>query len=975
MCYNIASGIKEVNLVTRKKEKKQKKLNIYRVILLVTLLFAFVIGGAGIGFVAGAIKNMPNIENESINRYAITSNVYDKDGKLIDKLHGEENRDPIESLDEVSPHVINALLAIEDQRFYQHHGVDLYRIAGAFVANLKSGRIVQGGSTLTQQLVGLSMLDRSEKSLKRKIQEAVISLKVENDFSKDEILKYYLNRVYFGHGAYGIEAAAQTYFGKSAKDLNIQESAMLAGIIQNPYKHSPILNPEAASNRRAVVLNAMVDFGKLSQEEANKLKATPIKLAEKTLKKKDYKYQSFIDYVVEQAIDKLKLKDDETRKLYTEGYNIYTTLDQKIQSKMEEIYANPENFPTGKKDMIIQSAMVVLDPHTGEIKGLIGGRNQEGKRNFNRATQALRQPGSAFKPIVVYGPALEKGYSPATVLDDYPEAYQTFEGVWAPKNYNNRYRGLISMRTGIQWSINVVAVKMLKQIGVPEGFRFAENLGITSLVHSGKQNDMGLSIALGGLTKGVSPLELTGAYGAFANKGVYVEPFVIKKIADRNGNIIWEHKTKKRVVMSEETAYLMTSMLETVVQAGTGTKAKLADRPVAGKTGTTSDNKDAWFIGYTPDLVGAVWLGYDDPQEMSNVIGGGNDAGPIWKKVMETAHEDLPPSKFERPANIVEVAVDYKSGLLPSELTPQDFIKTELFNKNFVPTEVSNIWVKAQIDPETGQLYTPNCPSPPVTGVFLKRPQPWSSEGLPDKFKNVVPEDAHLELPEYCTLHGSATAPIRLNGEAIMHNDSSIIKAAKLTWYWPQANENTIYYIYRSPEPGFIPNANNRIAVNEEISTNNYIDNTIKPGEKYYYRVIAVDKLSNIQSPASNQVMIPGQNQTDRALKPPKLHAQAKAVNGQLQIELSWSKPHPDGEFNYYIFRSEQPGFEPSVNNQIAQYEIIKSPTYTDTDIEAGKNYYYRVIGHDVQLNRQSPLSNEVRVTIKIPDGSTSVNN
>lgn len=975
MCYNIASRIKGVNIVSRKKEKK-RKVNIYRIILLTTLVLVFIIGGAGVGFVAGALKNMPNLDMDNIDKYAVTSYILDKDGRKIEELHGEENRNPV-TIKEISPHLINALLAIEDQRFRKHHGIDPIRIGGAVIANIKEGFGAEGGSTLTQQLVKVSMLNPREKSLKRKIQEAVIAIKVENDFSKDEILEMYLNRVYFGHGAYGIEAAAETYFGKSAKDLTIAESAMLAGVIQNPYKHSPILHPEAAKNRRAVVLNAMVDFGKLTQEEANKLKQTPIKLTEKQTKATNYKYQSFVDYVVEQAIDKLKLTDGQARRLYTEGYRIHTTLDTKVQSKMEEVYSDPKNFPTGKKDQIIQSAMVLLNPHTGELQGLIGGRNQEGKRKFNRATQALRQPGSAFKPIAVYGPALEKGYSPATVLDDYPEVYQTFQGPKTFKNYNNRYRGLVSMRTGLQWSINVVAVKMLKQIGVPEGFRFAENLGISTLVPSGSANDMGLSLALGGLTKGVSPLELAAAYGTFANKGVYVEPYAITKIEDNDGNIIWEHKPQKRMVMSEETAFLMTDMLKTVVNYGTGRKAAMDNMPVAGKTGTTSDTKDAWFVGYTPYLVGAVWLGYDDPQTMQNVIGGGHDAGPIWKQIMEVAHKDLPPKQFERPANIVEVAVDYKSGLLPSELTPEEFIKTEIFNKDFVPTEVSSVWVKADIDPITGQLYTPNCPTPPVTKVFLKRPEPWSPEELPDKFKNIVPEDAYLELPkQYCTLHGSASSPVRLEGNAIMHGDSNIIKAAKLNWNWSLANENTIFYVYRSTEPNFIPNLSNRIAVVENPSVNSFTDNTIKPGEKYYYRVVAVDKLSNIQSPASNQVEIPGRNQTtDRALKPPKLQAQAKAVNNQLQIELSWSKPHPDGDFTYYIFRSEEAGFEPNVNNQIGQYDVIKSPTYTDTEIEPGKTYYYRVIAHDVQLNRQSPLSNQVKVKIILPNDSAEVNN
>lgn len=957
--------------MTRKRERKKQKVNIYRLIILVVLLFTFIIGGAGIGFVFGALKNMPDIENDKIWEFAITTNVYDKDDNKFDELHGSENRIPVR-LDKISPHFIDALLAIEDQRFERHNGIDLYRIAGAFVSNIKSGRIVAGGSTITQQLVGLSMLDRTEKTYKRKIQEAVIAIKVENDLTKDEILELYINRSYFGHGAYGIEAAAQTYFGKSAKDLNIQESAMLAGVIQNPYKHSPILHPEAAKTRRAIVLNAMVDFGKLSQDEANKLKETPIEITEKTTTKKEYRFQSFIDYVVEEALEKLELEGSETRKLYTAGYKIYTTLDQNIQNKMEEIYEDPKKFPTStQKDQIIQSAMVVLDPHTGEVKGLMGGRNQEGKRNFNRATQALRQPGSVFKPIAVYGPALEKGYSPATVLDDFPAAYQTPGGIWAPKNYNNRYRGLISMRTGVQYSVNTVAVKMLHQIGVSEGFRFAENLGISSLIPSGSQNDMGLALALGGLTKGVTPLELTAAYGAFANKGVYVEPYVIRKIEDVNGNVIWENKIKKRVVMSEETAYLMTSMMETVVKSGTGTKARLADRAVAGKTGTTTDNKDAWFVGYTPELVGSVWLGYDEPRKMSNVIGGGNDCGPIWKEVMEVAHKGLPPSQFQQPANIVSQTIDAKSGLLPSELTPQEYVTTEIFNKDFVPEEVSNVWVQAQVDPETGQLWTPNCPSPPYTGVFLKRPQPWSTEDLPDQFKNVVPEDADIELPnQYCSLHGSSSAPIQLQGAAIMHDDSSVVKAAKLTWNWPQANENTIYHIHRSTEPGFIPTAGNRIAVNDNPFSNSFIDEDIKPGQKYYYRVIAVDSLSNIQSPASNQVAIPGENQTDRALKPPKLQAQAKAVNGQIQIDLSWSKPHADGKFNYYIFRSEREGFRPGVDNQIAQYDVITDNFYTDKEIEIGKTYYYKIIGQDVELNRQSPISNEVKITIKSNNGN-----
>lgn len=950
--------------MSRKKTKKTK-LNIYRLFLLIAITFIVIIGGTGIGFIAGALKNIPDIESSKIEEFSISSFVYDKDGKLVDTLHGTENRDPVDSLDDISPHVIDALLAIEDQRFYNHHGVDPYRIAGAFVANLKKGYIAQGGSTLTQQLVKISMLNPKDKSLKRKVQEAVIALKVENDYTKDEILKHYLNRVYFGHSAYGIEAAARTYFGKSAKDLEIEEAAMLAGIIQNPWKHSPILHPENAKNRRSTVLNAMVKFGKLDKEEANMLKEKPITLSESsyTTKTKEYAYQSFIDYVIDQAIDKLDLKGDETRGIYTEGYKFYTTLDPKVQMKMEEIYANPENFPKGKKDMIIQSAMVVLDPHTGEIKGLIGGRDQKGKRNFNRATQGLRQPGSVMKPIAVYGPALEKGYSPATVIDDFPETYQSASGVKVFQNYNHRYRGLISMRTAVQWSINTAAVKMLEKIGVQEGYKFAQDLGISTLVPSGSRNDKGLSLALGGLTKGVSPLELTAAYGAFANNGIYVEPHALTRIEDRDGNILWEYKTKKRVVMSPETAYLMTNMMETVVNSGTASRAKLSDRPVAGKTGTTSFEVDAWFAGYTPDLVGAVWLGYDRTEAMNNVSGGGNCA-PIWRQVMEVAHKNLPPSKFEKPSDIVTATIDTKSGLLPSELTPAEYIGTEIFNKKFVPKEESNVWVEASVCPDSGQLLTPNCPGPAITKVFLQREKPWSNASFSGRLKGVVPEDVNLEIPrQSCTVHGNGEnfSSITLRGKALMHGDSSIIKGAQLSWSWPEANENTIYKIYRSTNKNFIPNINNQIATDTTIHHNSYTDETIKAGEKYYYRIIAIDTLTGIQSPASNIVEVPSKGtEMDRALKPPKLQYQLK----NSIVNLHWSEPHPDGEFNYFIFRSEFPGFTPGVNNQIGQEQIISSNSFQDHNVEIGKTYYYKVVAQDIQLNRQSPVSNEVEVII-----------
>ena len=351
----------------------------------------------------------------------------------------------------------------------------------------------------------------------------------------------------------------------------------------------------------------------------------------------------------------------------------------------------------------MQSALVVLDPHTGGIRSLIGGRNQQGERQFNRAVHATRQPGSAMKPVAVYGPALEKGYGPATVLDDYPEQYDSGQGSKTFVNYDNYYRGLISMRTAIQYSVNTVAVKMLQRIGVAEGFNFAKSLGITSLVESGPANDMTLSLALGGLTKGVSPLELTAAYGAFANEGIYVKPYAIRRIEDKDGNIIYENKISKKVVMSPQTAYLMNDMLQTVVNSGTGTRAKMPDRPVAGKTGTTSYNVDAWFVGYTPDLVCSVWLGYDKKENMSSVYGG-NYGAPIWKKSWKSPTVTSPAASKCRITLAPWWLITIR--LLPSAYTPAKYRVAEKFNSAYLPTEVSNVWVETPVCAESGKLLT-----------------------------------------------------------------------------------------------------------------------------------------------------------------------------------------------------------------------------------------------------------------------------
>jgi len=741
-----------------KRGQKRRKLKVSRLILLAIILL-FIIGiGSALGFVLGIAKNLPDWQATDLSTENTTF-IYDANGDLVVKLHKTENRTPVE-LKDMPSYLIDAFIATEDVRFRQHYGVDLKRIFGAFVADIRNRDLSQGASTITMQLVRNAILEDQEKKFERKIKEALLAIQVERHYTKDEILYFYLNEIYFGHGAYGVEAASQTYFGKNVGDLTLGEAAILAGVVKGAKYYSPFLNPENALSRRNVVLNNMVRYNKISAEQAEEAKKEPLKLAD--YQKKDlYAYPWFTDYVVDQAEDMLEAAGLDSSQLYTGGFRIYTTLDPNIQKAAEDAYSNSAYFPKSSSADPIQSAMVVMDPKTGEVRALIGGREHLTKRGLNRATAMRRQPGSAIKPIAVYGPALEKGYSPSSVVDDVPVVFGSSSQPYAPENYDGKYRGLITMREAVRKSVNVPAVKFLNEIGISEGFSFAKRLGLPL----DDKNDKNLSLALGGLTHGVSPLDIAAAYSAFDNQGVYIEPHVITKITDQKGNTIVDVTPKKTIAMSEQTAYLMTDMLKTVVDTGTGTKAKM-NRPVAGKTGTTqlpdkpifksvrgNSNKDAWFAGFTPELVGVVWIGYDEdidqngkPQYLKKVYGGQYPA-MIWKSVMEQSLKNVPVKPFEVPPGIVHQAVDIKSGKLPSDLTPDAFIKDEIFAKENVPTEVSDVWVTAAICPDSGLLATDYCPTR-ITGVFLKRPEP-----LPNTGKK--PLDADLSLPDsYCTLHG-----------------------------------------------------------------------------------------------------------------------------------------------------------------------------------------------------------------------------
>ncbi|WP_295920162.1 transglycosylase domain-containing protein [Anaerovibrio lipolyticus] len=576
--------------------------------------------GGGCGFLV-ASANIPN--NLPDIQPALTSHIYDIKGNEIAVVHAEEDREPVKS-EEIPENLKKAFLATEDVRFYQHIGIDYRGVMRAMWENITHRAVAEGGSTITQQLARNAYLNQ-ERTFSRKIQEMFLALKIEHRHTKEEILEMYLNQIYFGRGVYGIQAASKYYFNKNVKDLDLNECAMLAGIPKSPNHYSPLNNLEEAQKRKAVVLQQMAKYGFISSSTAQKTAKQEIHLVQSAPREVgDAHY--FIDYVKQTIID--KYGDDG---LYKGGLKIYTTLDMDMQRAAEEAMKNlPEmNEANGLKQP--QGALVAIDPHSGYIKAMVGGR---GTDMFNRAALAERQPGSAFKPFV-YAAALESGYTPDSIVADTPF---TKYG-WNPQNYDRNFYGSVPLSSVCAQSLNVATVRVADDIGIDKVIKYARDMGISTLVLEGERNDVNLSTALGGITRGVTPLELTSAYCTFANKGIYAKGTPIVKVLDKDGNVLEEYPNpnNSRRVLKEETAANLDSMLQGVVSHGTGTRANIGGH-VAGKTGTTSEYHDAWFVGYVPDLVVGVWIGTDDNQTMGTMTGGTLPAD-IWRIFMKgTGH-------------------------------------------------------------------------------------------------------------------------------------------------------------------------------------------------------------------------------------------------------------------------------------------------------------------------------------------------
>ncbi|KNF09254.1 penicillin-binding protein 1A [Gottschalkia purinilytica] len=917
-----------------KSKKVKKKWGFFRVLSMVILIT--MIAGTGIvgGLVFGAIRNVPEIDPSNIESLLHqNSTIVDEEGNLIEKLHAEENR-TIVDLDKIPKHLQNAFISIEDERFRKHFGVDVKGIMAALIADIKAGAAVRGASTITQQLAKNLYLT-NEKKLTRKIKEAYIAIKMERVLTKDQILEAYLNRIYLGQGAYGVQEAAHTYFSKDVSELTLAESTLLAGVTKNPTKlslyklvspnnvskedkvvgnvdiygekYTAVYNPDVISRQRLILMK-MKELGYISEDEHNTALNEDVSKSLKPGAKKFTDISSyFADFVKSQVLDDLVkkagyTKEQAQKELLTGGLKVYATVDLDLQREVESVYSNfAKNIFSGKrtsswtvdgrgniidtsksivyykkanildesgslilengtyeltdegltinnrklniypksidikdyytldnrgslithtlgsivlnakdyrtlsnkeiliknsflnknkdfykidgnKNLLIngnyflndgagilqpQSATVVMDHSNGTVKAMVGGRNFEGQKILNRAL-APRQPGSSMKPIAAYLPALDNGYTAATSIDDVP--FYNGNGKLWPRNWYRGYKGLVSLRESVEQSINVNSVKVVEDVGTSRIKEYLQKMGIikenesdsfVTKAENRQTNDENLSaLGLGGMAKGISPLDMTAAFSSIANEGVYIKPRSYIKVEDRYGNTILDNKPSKTKVVSPQVAYVMTDVLKSTVTSGLGKKAKLdasnSRIPVAGKTGTTSDNTDLWFVGYTPYYSAAVWIGNDSPSVKVASSHSSSSAAQLWSIIMKSAHKKLPAKNFKMPNNIVRRNVCTVSGKLATDLCRQDprgnVVRSEIFVKGTEPKDYCDMHVRVNIDTVSGMLASDKCPSSLVASrVFIKRNPPYN----PSKHGGIVPDDYKYTVPTKTCDHSS----------------------------------------------------------------------------------------------------------------------------------------------------------------------------------------------------------------------------
>ena len=603
-------------------------------LLTATMLCSAVAAGGLVGL-AISFRNLPDVR--ALRNYipTETSYIYDMDGALLDSLHDEANREVVD-LNEISPHLKRAVLAVEDSDFYEHSGINPIGIGRAFLANFQAGNTVQGGSTITMQLIKNLFLS-PQQAISRKVAEVVLSLRLEQIFEKDEILEMYLNQVYWGHNTYGVETAAQSYFNKSSKDLTLAEASMMAGLIKAPEGLSPFVDYQAAKREQSLVLDRMQNLQWITPAEAQAAKQQPLRLGQVTSFN-----SSKAPYVTEAVVQELQEQFGQEA-VVKGGMRIQTTIDIRLQNLAKQTVKQAHVSRFGSGALADQMALVAIDPRTHFVKAIVGGVDHESSQ-FNRAVQARRQPGSAFKPFVYYAAFASGRYTPDSIVGDTPVTYPDGSGYYSPKNYGGSFMGNMPIRRALELSRNIPAVKLGQSVGISRVIDVARTLGIESPM------DPVISLPLGSVD--LTPMEMAGAYATFANNGWHSDPTLIAQVTDSDGNVLLDNTPKPQLVLDPWATAALNDVLRGVLERGTATNARIG-RPAAGKTGTTDSQRDVWFVGYVPQLTVAVWVGNDNYTPMGRGATGGGYAAPIWRDYMVQALRNEPVQNFRRPSEFI----------------------------------------------------------------------------------------------------------------------------------------------------------------------------------------------------------------------------------------------------------------------------------------------------------------------------------
>lgn len=659
-----------------------------RTVLLV-LLFLGVAGGTA-GFFVLDVPNWQPLDVSRITAAPQTGRMYDGEGQLIMTIKGSQNRVVI-PFDDIPEQTRNVFLAAEDLRFYRHHGVDMVRLFGALAANIREGGYSQGASTITMQLIRQSHLS-TKKTLSRKAEEIWLAWQLERRMSKDDILAMYLNYIYFGNGAYGIQAAAQTYFGVDARDLTLTQACALAASIKAPSYYAPHVSAQHNRSRRNYILNTMLEEGMIDQQTRDEAAAETLVLAE--VPPEEVPYGWYADAVLDEAESLLGMTSEE---VLSGGLSIDTALSRTHQDLLDKQFT-ADVFPSNASDGTqVQGAAACVDTRTGEVLAIVGGRSYDVRRGFNRATRLRRQPGSALKPLAVYAPAIDRyGYMTCSVLKDEPTNFNGYK----PRNSSYTYYGNVSIRTALKNSLNVSTVALLNQIGVNAGRDYMASVGIPL-----DDRDANLALGLGAMTYGVSPVQLAAAYAPFGNGGTYNAPHLIRRITDASGRVLYQNRDSGSRVLKATSAYLMTSLLQTVTASGTGAKLSGAGTPVAGKTGTVNmtggGNRDIWMACYNSEISCAFWMGFDEPDQKHKLQGwvsGGDNTAAMARNYFKALYQNRDKPQFTRPGGIIALEIDQQAikwrgePMLANDLTPKTYRYTEYFAEDNHPTKKSDVW-------------------------------------------------------------------------------------------------------------------------------------------------------------------------------------------------------------------------------------------------------------------------------------------